>query len=162
MRKKVTVTKEGSAPRTGELANKVHQVAWQLRNIHFQAMRKTHVFLDGYGLHFGMTLLMHLIEDHPEASQSDLARMMFLTDPAMSGSVKKLVKLGYVETMYDPDDQRRKVLRLTAEGKRVMKACDVGLDGIYDAFFEGLEDDQLDQLSELLARIDDKEEEEIS
>ena len=49
-------------------------------------------------------------------SISDLGRSLNVTQQAMSKTVRELTDLGYVETISDTSDARRKLVQLTARG----------------------------------------------
>ena len=51
-----------------------------------------------------------------EIKMSDLARIMVVTTAAMTGIVGRLVRCGYVERIFDPNDRRIIKVRLTKKG----------------------------------------------
>jgi len=51
-----------------------------------------------------------------EIKMSDLARIMAVTTAAMTGIVERLVRYGYVERIFDPDDRRIIKIKLTKTG----------------------------------------------
>ena len=48
---------------------------------------------------------------------SDLARIMTVTTAAMTGTVERLVRYGYVERVFDPDDRRIIKIKLSQKGE---------------------------------------------
>ena len=52
---------------------------------------------------------------------TELAERAHITHPSMSELVTGLVKLGYLERVPDPTDGRARLVRLTAEGRRVQR-----------------------------------------
>lgn len=52
---------------------------------------------------------------------TDLAERAHVTHPSMSELVTGLVTLGYLERVPDPTDGRARLIRLTAEGRRVQR-----------------------------------------
>ena len=51
---------------------------------------------------------------------SDLARHQAVSLPTVSKSIDALVRRGWIERYMDPTDRRQSLVRLTAEGERVM------------------------------------------
>jgi DNA-binding MarR family transcriptional regulator len=72
----------------------------------------------------GMTALQYtaltVLERHPDLTSAQLARRSFVTDQAMAGMVTALVDRRLIVRHRDPDDRRRLVLALTAEGRRII------------------------------------------
>ena len=52
-----------------------------------------------------------------ETKMSDLARIMTVTTAAMTGTVERLVRYGYVERVFDPDDRRIIKIKLSQKGE---------------------------------------------
>ena len=145
-----------TAPATHERSEgttDVQSLAWQMRKVQHRSMRSSSELLEKHGLHFGLPRLMHLIRKYPNTSQKDLAKQMLVTDPALSQSVKRLTKLGYVDSEPDPEDQRRKILRLTPLGVETLEECDRGLNAIYERLFVGFEEDDMRRLSRMLSAM---------
>ena len=65
------------------------------------------------------TILAHLDERTPVTSTA-LAGHLGVGAPALSASIKRLVRLGYVAQQPDQRDARRRLLRLTGTGARAM------------------------------------------
>lgn len=72
--------------------------------------------LKPYGLNDSNYFFIFYIADHPEPSQDDLTRKMFLDHSTITRSVKKLVELGYLEKRLDQNDHRTNRLFLTSRG----------------------------------------------
>jgi DNA-binding MarR family transcriptional regulator len=65
-------------------------------------------------------VLFELVNDGP-MMQRDLAQLLHLERATLSGIVATLVRKGLVDQVPDADDQRQRVLRITAEGSRLWK-----------------------------------------
>lgn len=66
--------------------------------------------------------LLHVYQS-PGATQHDLAVAMGYSDPAISKMVGELGAECLVEVTVDPAHKRRRIVRLTAEGERVVQRC---------------------------------------
>ncbi len=70
------------------------------------------------------TILAHVGADQWE-SPSRLARHLGITLGTLSEATTKLEELGYLEVTVDPNDERRRRLRLTTRGVEAMKGASV-------------------------------------
>lgn len=131
----------------------VHNVAWKMRRIQQRSIKLTAELLESHQLHFGLPRIMHLIRKYPDASQTELAKQMLVTDAAMSHSVKRLAKLKYIETTIDPNDQRRKLMKLTPDGSATLEACEKGMSELYERMFIGFQQEDSLRLSRMLDKI---------
>lgn len=75
--------------------------------------------LKPYGLNDSNYFFIFYIADHPESSQGDLTRKMFLDHSTITRSVAKLVELGYLEKHLDEKDHRTTRLFLTDKGAEI-------------------------------------------
>lgn len=80
-----------------------------------------------------------VLERHPDLTSAHLARNSFVTAQSMAEMVTSLRARGLISRHQDPDDRRRLVLSLTADGKTL-------LDG-YRQAVEDLESEMLTLLS---------------
>ncbi len=65
-------------------------------------------------------VLNHL-DKHDESKMNELARVMDVTTAAVTGIVDRLVRCGYIERTYDPNDRRVINIRLTQKGSDTVK-----------------------------------------
>lgn len=70
------------------------------------------------------SLLAHLDSRVP-VTPADLARHLGIGAPSMSAMLKRLTRLGYVAQQRDPNDARRREVRLTAAGASAMAESSV-------------------------------------
>ena len=70
------------------------------------------------------TILAHL-ESEQWTSPTALARHLGIALPTLSEATTKLEELEYLEVTLDPNDERRRRLRLTAKGLEAMKGASV-------------------------------------
>ena len=98
------------------------------------------------------TVLASLAEGGP-ASQADLGRRLWLDRSDMHAIVSALEASGLVERTGDPADQRRKVVSITAAGRRTLKQLERRIQAAQEAILAPLDPAEREQLTELLARI---------
>ena len=70
------------------------------------------------------TILAHVEADH-WTSPGQLARHLGISAGTLSEATTKLEELGYLEVNVDPDDERRRRLKLTRKGVEAMKGASV-------------------------------------
>ncbi|MFC8716419.1 MarR family winged helix-turn-helix transcriptional regulator [Kitasatospora sp. NPDC057198] len=67
--------------------------------------------------------LLAALDAGPAASQQELASRLGVAPSLVVALADQLQALGAVERLRDPDDRRRQVLTLTAEGRRLLARC---------------------------------------
>ncbi|GAA1655514.1 MarR family transcriptional regulator [Nonomuraea maheshkhaliensis] len=91
--------------------------------------------------------LRHLARN-PDASLHDLAVLTFQTDQSFGSLATRMASRGLIERIPGPGRAVRH--RLTDEGERLLAAGQKLADGVLDASFGNLTEEQLDQLGDLL------------
>lgn len=129
------------------------EVAMQLKGTHQRVTRIMQQKIDEYGLTFGQLHLMMLIEKYPDANQKYLAKEMRFTQGAMSGVVKRLIKLNMLEQIPLELDMRFNRLVLTGNGKSMIEDYKEDLFVKYRNMFIGFSDHELMELSGYLLKI---------
>lgn len=93
---------------------------------------------------------------------SEIAKAFDVAQPTMSSTVARLINKNYVETVVDPQDGRRKIVRITQDGSRTRAEIVDSLIPLFSAFSGDNDDDAssmdweslLDQLVVLRARVE--------
>jgi DNA-binding MarR family transcriptional regulator len=80
-----------------------------------------------------------VLERHPNLTSAQLARYSFVTAQSMADMVTALQDQGLIARHRDPDDRRRLVLSLTADGRKLLRR--------YRGKVSALEDEMLTALS---------------
>ncbi|MEV5896396.1 MarR family winged helix-turn-helix transcriptional regulator [Nonomuraea fuscirosea] len=91
--------------------------------------------------------LRHL-RRNPDASLHDLAVLTFQTDQSFGSLATRMANRGLIERIPGPGRAVRH--RLTEEGERLLVAGQELADGVLNASFQNLTEEQLDQLGDLL------------
>jgi DNA-binding MarR family transcriptional regulator len=98
------------------------------------------------------TVLASLAE-HGPASQADLGRRLWLDRSDAHAIVSALDQSALIQRTTDPEDQRRKVVTITANGKRTLKQLQQKIQSAQDEILAPLDKGEREQLVALLARI---------
>jgi DNA-binding MarR family transcriptional regulator len=92
-----------------------------------------------------------VLEQHDDMSAAQLARHTFVTAQAMDGVVGALQGAGLIVRHRDPENRRRLVISLTAEGRELLEDCRADVDRIEAAAFAALTADEQSRLREWLS-----------
>lgn len=131
------------------------EVSMRMKGVYQKVMQMMQEKIDEYGLTFGHLHLMMLIEKFPNANQKDLAKEMRFTEGAMSGMVKRLIKLEMLEQIPLEEDMRFNRLVLTENGQSVVNGYKEELYIKYRDMFIGFSDRELEELNLYLIKIND-------
>jgi DNA-binding MarR family transcriptional regulator len=100
-------------------------------------------------------LILGFLEKNGEAQMNVLARFMVVTTSAMTGTVDRLVKYGYVLREADPEDRRVVKIKITSKGSDIIKKInDQRRQMIVEVFGKVSESDRSDYLR-VLTKIEE-------
>jgi len=100
-------------------------------------------------------LLLATVARTPGTRTSDLADLLGVGRGTMSRQVTRLERLGLLARSADPHDSRSQPLELTAEGARRLAHARTGRQEYMRRSLEAWRADELAQLADLLARLND-------
>jgi DNA-binding MarR family transcriptional regulator len=106
-----------------------------------------------FGISHSRIVVMLLLHRGGPTDQHDLAVKLGVTDPAISGLVRELVRDGRVSISADPTNRRRRVVSLTAPGAELVDRAGRYLEERFAALLVASDVDN-DVLFALLSRID--------
>lgn len=93
------------------------------------------------------------LQDFGPGSQATLSRRTGIYRSDMVGVLNELAEHDLVERAPDPDDKRRNIITISAEGRRQLRRLDRVLDTLHDELLAPLNPTERDQLVELLNRL---------
>lgn len=129
------------------------QVGHLLRRAH---QRHAAIFQEMIGdaqltpLQFAALVKLH---DLGEVSQNELGRRTAMDAATMQGVIKRLLARGLIDRKPDPEDRRRVVLSLAAEGRELIAAAMPNGHAITDETLAGLDDAERRYFLSLLKRL---------
>jgi DNA-binding MarR family transcriptional regulator len=98
----------------------------------------------------GLTALQYtaltVLERHPDLSSAQLARSAFVTAQSMADMVAALEGRGLLERHRDPNDRRRLMLRLTADGRKLLNRYRGRVDALEQRMLADLSEKQAQEL----------------
>lgn len=93
------------------------------------------------------------LQEYGPASQAALSRRTGIYSSDMVGVLNELVERDLVERGPDPDDRRRNIITISAQGRRHLHRLDKVLDALHDELLAPLSQAERDQFVELLTRL---------
>lgn len=93
------------------------------------------------------------LQEYGPASQAALSRRTGIFSSDMVGVLNELVERDLVERGPDPDDRRRNIITISAQGRLHLLRLDKVLDDLHDELLAPLSPAERDQFVELLNRL---------
>lgn len=97
--------------------------------------------------------VLAMLRRTPDATGQGLAETMGVSTPTVSGLVDRVASKGWVDRRPDPEDRRRVLLRLTAEGEALLTGMESPAAGIRERLLARLDEAELADLARLLDRM---------
>jgi DNA-binding MarR family transcriptional regulator len=104
------------------------------------------------GMHLRLLMALSYLRDHDGAPQQDLAEALCMDANNVVILLNELEDLGYVLRQRDPDDRRRHIVELTAQGTRALASAERAQEAIEDDVLRALDAEERATLWRLLTR----------
>jgi DNA-binding MarR family transcriptional regulator len=98
------------------------EIVEQLMDLVVGLKRRARADYAGQALPYPQHAVLKRLENGGSATTADLARAELITPQAMGGLVTTLEEAGYVARHDDAEDARRRLVTLTAAGRKVLSA----------------------------------------
>lgn len=122
-------------------------------------LRSSRLFSDEFNelllpfqLNYSLWLVVYFIEERPEITSIDLAKLLNVSKPSIAKRVNTLMQLNII-TYLKSDDKRLKKLILTEHGHTIYSACSSQIDEYEALFLNDIDPIQLQQASQLLMQV---------
>jgi DNA-binding MarR family transcriptional regulator len=125
-------------------------VAHLLKRLGFSVKERSVEAFEGTDLGPGHYSVLVLLEEEPRETQAQIADALGFDRSHLVGVLDELEERGYIERRRDPDDRRRHLVSLTADGKSKLEELRSLVKQVEDEFLAPLDADQRRQLHELL------------
>ncbi len=79
----------------------------------------------GYKITIDQWLIIKAILENPGIMQQELAEIVFKDNASVTRIIELLVKSGYLQREINPNDRRKTILKVTAEGKLIIEKVQV-------------------------------------
>ena len=125
----------------------------------FSISKKHHRAIEKYseekGLQKGQHRLILTLSRMGEACQRDLAQQVHLTPAAIAVNLKKLEKRGIIEKKISESDNRYNVIRLTDQGKKIVKESEEIFRHIDEISFKDFTEEEMKEMKQYLSRVEE-------
>jgi DNA-binding MarR family transcriptional regulator len=104
------------------------------------------------GMHMRLLMALSYLRDHDRAPQQELAEVLCMDANNVVLLLNELEDLGHVARRRDPEDRRRHLVELTAQGRRALVRAEHAQEGIEDEVLQALDAEERATLWRLLTR----------
>ncbi|HEX3053750.1 MAG TPA: MarR family transcriptional regulator [Aggregatilineaceae bacterium] len=125
-----------------------------LARLHSRLVHDEQNALQPYGLTAAQFDVLSRLATEPGLNQQMLADRLLVTKGNICGLIDRLELAGLVERRNDPQDRRTYHLHLTLSGVKLFEQAAPALEEAIGRQFELLNDDEMDTLLTLLAKLD--------
>ncbi len=132
-----------SRPRTMYLLNQANQAVRSqleaaLRDLQFTGIQYT---------------ILTIVDRHEGISSAELSRRFFVTAQTMNEIINGLEQRGLITRRVDPANKRILRMKLTAQGRKLLKKCEAIADRIEEAAFDWIAPDDYEILRQSLLTL---------
>ena len=98
--------------------------------------------------------MLKFVSGHPDGvTQKAIETHFQVSHPTVVGIITRMEKNGYLDCWPDPEDKRNKMVRLTSKARPVAREMEHEMDKQEKKLLQGLSEEQVDNLYEILYRI---------
>jgi DNA-binding MarR family transcriptional regulator len=110
--------------------------------------------LQEYGLgHPEQMILMFLFQNN-NVNQDTIAKRFNIDKGTIAKTCRKLESKGYIERITNPSNQREKLINLCEKGREMFGIMKKVLDDWNNYIFEGLSEEDINKLNELVSKME--------
>jgi DNA-binding MarR family transcriptional regulator len=136
----------------------VRSTTFLLKRLGFAAKERSLAAYESTGLHPYHHAILVTLDEGSRETQGSIADALGYDRGQLVGLLDELEEQGLLERKRDPQDRRRHVVTMTAEGKRMLKRLRALAGEIEDDFLEPLGEKERASLHALLLRLAEKHE----
>lgn len=131
----------------------LHALGKRIMLLNLLRRRQMHGQNCGHEIVPGQYPLLHYLSRNPDATQQELAAMLFVSPASVAQSTKRLKNAGLLEKTSDPDNLRKNRLRVTPAGQEVVESFRALADSVDAQTFRGFSEAEKEQLFSMLNRM---------
>lgn len=110
-------------------------------------------YLKDKGLNAFESILLSIVYKYHECSQDKIGDITMSDGAAVARSLKKLEDLGYVTRQPDPNNGRKKLVSITAQGEGFYDVVRHAFKKSNDSMFKGVTSEEQKQLESILEKV---------
>lgn len=119
----------------------------------YRQFAQHHLRENGHAITIDQWLILSVLRDHPEASQNELADMVFKDKASITRILDLLANQKYLVRAVDQDNRRKSKLTLTARGHKVVEEIQPVVKAYRKAALAGVSKDKIKQAESVLQLI---------
>jgi DNA-binding MarR family transcriptional regulator len=155
----LTSPNEVAAPKIPQLPEElIASSSFLLKRLGFAVKERTMKAYEGTGLHPYHHAILLVLDEGSRETQGAIADTLGYDRGQLVGLLDELEERGLVERRRDPNDRRRHLVRLTGDGKRMLRRLRALAAQIEDDFLSPLSEKERVNLHALLLRLAEKHE----
>lgn len=155
----VTSSESTSKGMTAKLPDElVASATFLLKRLGYAAKERTMEEYEGTGLHPYHYAILIVLGEGSRETQGSIADALGYDRGQLVGLLDELEERGLLERRRDPNDRRRHLVRITPDGKRMLRRLRSLARRIEDEFLAPLDDEERAELHALLLRLAEKHE----
>lgn len=131
------------------------RIAYQTRRLQQLLRRTGDAALQATGLTLAQFTVMRVIADLPDASSAEIARRCNVSRQSLQDLIRILRGHGYVRVAEQPVSGRSLPIRITPDGRKVLRKADRAVSRIEDRMVSGIPAKDVDRMIALLGRCAD-------
>jgi DNA-binding MarR family transcriptional regulator len=131
----------------------VESTTFLLKRLGFAAKERGMEAYEREGVHPYHYAILLSLEDGGHETQGAIADSLGYDRGQLVGLLDELEERGLIERRRDPNDRRRHLVQMTADGKRKLRQLRALAGGLEDDFLSPLSDEERDQLHGLLFKL---------
>jgi DNA-binding MarR family transcriptional regulator len=124
-----------------------------LKRLGFAAKDRSHEAFEGTGLSAFHYAVLALLEEDPRETQAAIADALGYDRSHVVRLLDELEERDLVLRTRDPDDRRRHIVKLTADGRKALSQLRAIVRGLEDTFLAPLDANEREALHALLTRL---------
>lgn len=97
--------------------------------------------------------VLRAVHQHPGIEQATVGQLAAIDKATLASLLPRLEQRGLLHRTIDPEDRRRRLLRLTDEGKAALESAVPLADSVDSAMLERLDPHERNQLHQLLTKL---------
>lgn len=136
----------------------VASATFLLKRLGFAAKERSLKAYEGSGLHPYHYAILLVLDEGSAETQGSIADALGYDRGQLVGLLDELEEQGLIERRRDPNDRRRHLVRLTSDGKRMLRRLRAVAKETEDEFLAPLDDTERAALHALLLRLAEKHE----
>lgn len=105
------------------------------------------------GLYAGQKIILDFILRNDRCTQKEIAERLFVSQPSIAASVKRMEKAGLITREQDEKDLRINRLSATKKGAELAEKCRMDFDAVDNGTFNGFTEEELKAIKNYLDRM---------